>query len=130
MKESDKNIENLIEKMMSEETLQSPSIDFTSKIMAQVSIIEEKKLKVYKPLISKQTWFIIIAVLIAFSIYAIATGNDYDLKINDLYIKEYSNIFSGFHVSGYTLYAILIVPVMMLIQIPLLKNYYAKKYQL
>ncbi|PXY45078.1 hypothetical protein [Flavobacterium hydrophilum] len=130
MKESDKNIENLIEKMMSEETLQSPSIDFTSKIMAQVSIIEEKKLKVYKPLISKQTWFIIIAVLIAFSIYVIATGNDYDLKINDLYIKEYSNIFSGLHVSEYTLYAILIVPVMMLIQIPLLKNYYAKKYQL
>ncbi|RZJ50666.1 MAG: hypothetical protein EOO44_15915 [Flavobacterium sp.] len=130
MKESDKNIENLIEKMMSEETLQSPSIDFTSKIMAQVSIIEEKKLKVYKPLISKQTWFIIIGLLIAFAIYAFASGNDYDLKISNLYINEYSNIFSGFHVSEYTLYAILIIPVMMLIQIPLLKNYYDKKYQL
>lgn len=130
MKESDKNIENFIDKMMAEETLHSPSIDFTSKIMAQVSIIEEKKLKVYKPLISKQTWFLLIGLLIAFAIYAVAASNDYDLKISDLYIKEYSNIFSGFHVSQYTLYAILVIPFMMLIQIPLLKNYYDKKYQL
>jgi len=45
MKESDKNIENLIDKMMSEDTLESPSIDFTSKIMAQVLVAEKIKLK-------------------------------------------------------------------------------------
>ena len=45
MRESDKNIEQLIDKMMAEEKLQSPSIDFTSKIMANVQILEEKKLK-------------------------------------------------------------------------------------
>jgi hypothetical protein len=46
MKESDKNIENLIDKMMAENTLESPSIDFTSKIMAQVLVAEKAKLKV------------------------------------------------------------------------------------
>lgn len=56
MKESDKNIEQLIEKMMAEDKLQSPSFDFTSKIMAEVHVLEEKKLKAYKPLISKPVW--------------------------------------------------------------------------
>lgn len=45
MKESDKNLEQLIEKMMTEDNLQSPSIDFTSKIMAKVELLEEKKSK-------------------------------------------------------------------------------------
>jgi hypothetical protein len=42
MNESDKNIENLIDKMMSESTLESPSIDFTSKIMSQVLVAEKR----------------------------------------------------------------------------------------
>jgi len=58
MKESDKNIENLIDKMMAENTLESPSIDFTSKIMSQVLVAEKSKIKTYKPLISNQPGFL------------------------------------------------------------------------
>lgn len=43
MNESAKNIENLIDKMMAENTLESPSIDFTSKIMSQVLAVEKEK---------------------------------------------------------------------------------------
>ncbi|MEP7093150.1 MAG: hypothetical protein ABI793_03765, partial [Flavobacterium sp.] len=126
MKESDKNIENLIEKMMAESTLQSPSIDFTSKIMSQVLVAEKSKIKAYKPLISKQIWIFIIGALMALTVYMIMTGNDYDLKISELYYPKFSNLFSGFHVSRNSLYAILIVPFMILIQISILKNYYNK----
>ncbi|MEO8533290.1 MAG: hypothetical protein ABI441_06050 [Flavobacterium sp.] len=130
MKESDKNIENLIDKMMAESSLESPSIDFTSKIMVQVLAAEKSKIKSYKPLISKQVWIIITGALIALIVYVLMTGNNYELKISNTYSAKISDLFSGLHVSKITLYTILIVPLMILIQIPLLKNYYNKRYQL
>ncbi|MFH7014157.1 hypothetical protein ACHRV5_20060 [Flavobacterium sp. FlaQc-52] len=130
MKESDKNIENLIEKMMAESSLESPSIDFTSKIMSQVLIVEKSKIKTYKPLISKQTWILIIGALVALTVYAIASGNTTDLKINELYVEKVSDLFSGIHISTNIIYAFLVVPFMLLIQIGVLKNYFNKKYQL
>ncbi|MFH6945418.1 hypothetical protein [Flavobacterium sp. FlaQc-50] len=130
MKESDKNIENLIEKMMAESSLESPSIDFTSKIMSQVLIAEKSKIKTYKPLISKQTWILIIGALVALTVYAIASGNTTDLKINELYVEKVSDLFSGIHISTNIIYAFLVVPFMLLIQIGVLKNYFNKKYQL
>ena len=134
MKESDKNIEQLIEKMMAEDKLQSPSIDFTSKIMAEVHVLEEKKLKVYKPLISKPIWISIGLAVAALVIYtSLFSVSETDFKIDQvgkLYSDRMSTAFSGIHLSKNILYAILIVSFMILIQIGVLKNYFDKKYQL
>lgn len=134
MKESDKNIEQLIEKMMADEKLQSPSIDFTSKIMANVQILEEKKLKAYKPLISKPIWILIGLAVVALVIYAsFFSVSETDFKIDEvgkLYSDRISTAFSGIHLSKNILYAILIVPIMILVQVGILKNYFDKKYQL
>lgn len=131
MNESDKNIENLIDKMMAENTLESPSIDFTSKIMSQVFAVEKRKIKAYKPLISKSMWIFIGLNLIALTIYSIFTNNDVsNFEIVKLYTDKASTLFSGIHFSKNILYAILVVPFMTLIQIGLLKNYFDKKYQL
>jgi len=130
MNESDKNIENLIDKMMSENTLESPSIDFTSKIMSQVLVAEKSKIKAYKPLISKSTWIFISICLIALTVYSVYSGSTIsNLKIVNLYSDKVSTLFSGIQLSKNILYAILIVPFMILIQIALLKNYFDKKYQ-
>jgi hypothetical protein len=131
MKESDKNIENLIDKMMAENTLESPSIDFTSKIMAQVLVAEKSKIKAYKPLISKSAWIFIGAALIALTIYAsLFSGTENNLEIGKVYSDKAAVFFSGIHFSKNILYAILVVPFMILIQIGLLKNYFDKRYQL
>lgn len=131
MTESDKNIENLIDKMMSENTLESPSIDFTSKIMFQVLIAEKSKIKAYKPLISKSTWIFIGICLIALTAYSVYSGSNIsNFEITKLYTDKASALFSGIHFSKNILYAILIVPFMILVQIGLLKNYFDKKYQL
>jgi len=130
MKESDKNIENLIDKMMAEDTLESPSIDFTSKIMSQVLVAEKSKTKVYKPLISKTTWIFIgiaLTFLVIYNVYFVGTENN--LEIGKSYTDKISAIVSGIHISKTILYAILIVPFMILIQIGLLKNYFDKKYE-
>ena len=85
MKESDKNIEQLIEKMMAEEKLQSPSIDFTSKIMAKVELLEEKKIKVYKPLISKSVWIFIGLAVAALVIYiSLFSDSENNWKIDEI----------------------------------------------
>ncbi|MBF7092653.1 hypothetical protein IUY40_14040 [Flavobacterium sp. ALJ2] len=133
MKESDKYYENLVDKVMVESTLQKPSADFTSKIMSQVFIIEKNKRIVYKPLISKPVWIVIFGSLIAFVGYVIFAGNqvtDYDLKGSALYYSKMDNLIPVFQFSKSTSYAVLIVVLMVLIQIPLLKNYYDKKYEL
>ncbi|MFD1603334.1 hypothetical protein ACFSJW_12570 [Flavobacterium artemisiae] len=131
---SDKDIEQLIDKMMAEEKLQSPSIDFTSKIMANVQILEDKKLKAYKPLISKPIWISIgIAVALLVIYVSLFSVSENDLKVDEigkLYSDKISTAFSGIHFSKNTLYAILILPIMILIQVGVLKNYFDKKYQL
>ncbi|KIO51003.1 hypothetical protein [Flavobacterium hibernum] len=131
MKESDKNIENLIEKMMEETTLQSPSIDFTSSIMSQILVTEKAKIKPYKPLISISTWIFIgitLAILVLYNVFFAETQNN--LEIGKSYTDKISALVSGIHVSKTLLYALLIVPFMILIQIGILKNYFDKKYQL
>ncbi|QSW91211.1 hypothetical protein J0383_10495 [Flavobacterium endoglycinae] len=134
MKESDKNIENLIDKMMAEDTLQSPSADFTSNIMSQILISEKAKIKPYKPLISKSVW---IAIGLAVSFLALYVSlfsvSDNDLKIDEigkLYSNKVSTAFNEIHFSKTMLYAVLVVPFMILVQIGILKNYFDKKYQL
>jgi hypothetical protein len=131
MNENDKNIENLIDKMMAKTHLESPSIDFTSKIMTQVLVAEKSKIKAYKPLISKQIWMLLGAGFIAIIIYvSLFSGTEYKLEINDVYADKVDNFFSGIHFSKNILYAFLIVPIMILVQIGVLKNYFDKKYQL
>ena len=134
MKESDKNIEQLIEKMMAEEKLQSPSINFTSKIMANVQVLEEKKRIAYKPLISKPVWIAIGAAVALLVLYiSLFSGSESNIEIDEigkLYSNKVSSAFSGIHFSKNIFYAILIVPVMILVQVGLLKNYFDKKYQL
>lgn len=134
MKESDKNLEQLIDKMMAEDKLQSPSFDFTSKIMSEVLVLEEKKLKTYKPLISKPIWIslgIAAALLVLYvSLFSVSQNNLEIEKMGELYADKLSNTFSGIHFSKNILYAILIVPFMILVQVGILKNYFDKKYQL
>lgn len=131
MKENDKEIENLIERMMSENTLESPSIAFTSKIMAQVLVAEKSKIKAYKPLISKTTWIFIGISLIALTAYAVYSNNDIsNSETAQVYLDKASALFSEIHFSKNVLYALLVVPFMILIQIGVLKNYFDKKYEL
>lgn len=131
MKENDKEIENLIEKMMSENTLESPSFDFTSKIMSQVLVAEKSKIKAYKPLISKTTWIFIGICLIALTAYSVLASNDMsNFEIAKTYSDKASALFSGIHFSTNVLYGLLVIPFMVLVQIGVLKNYFDKRYEL
>ena len=128
MNESDKKVEKFIKKVMEEAALETPSFDFTSKIMAQVAVSEQRKVKGYKPLISKSVWLVIAVILIAMIIYAMFPDSEKTQFDIDLSAKI-SNLIPAIHLSDATAYAILSVTLMVLIQILLLKNYFDKRFE-
>ena len=128
MKEEGKNIEKFIDKVMAETSLETPSFDFTSKIMAQVSVAKQPKVIEYKPLISKPVWysiFGILAAMIAYSFFSASQESQFDIDLS----AAISCLVPAVHFSDATTYSVLIVTLMVLIQIPLLKNYFDKRFE-
>lgn len=128
-----KELENLVDKMMKSVTLESPSIDFTSKIMTQVLIKKTSKEKVYKPLISKMTFAIIFGMLLGcyYILYNNGDGqsNNWFTAIN--FNRFYSNRFlSGFAVSKIMIYSVVALAVMFCIQVYYLKNHFNKRFDI
>jgi hypothetical protein len=128
----DKNLENLVEKMMKENSLETPSFDFTSKVMSDVFSLEKKKSFSYKPVISKRGWLIIFAAIgslitwIIFNVSENETSSNFDFSF--LNAEKIFKIFSGFQFSGITTNIILLAMAMMFIQILFLNSYLNKKF--
>jgi hypothetical protein len=134
MKENnDKNIEQFIARAMKETPLESPSHDFTSKVMTGVLALEKSTATVYKPLISKTGWLIIFGGIIATMVYLFVNGGaqsgrqarsfgpgmkNFMNSISDLHLFEFSRI---------TIIVILLSAILMLAQITLLKNHLEKR---
>jgi len=128
MKEEDKNVEKFIDKIMSEASLETPSFDFTAKIMAQVLVAKEAKTISYKPLISKSVWYfmgIFFGIMFGYSFFVGSTESQFDIDLS----AKISSLIPNFNFSDSTTYSILIVTLMVLIQIPLLKNYFDKRFE-
>lgn len=128
----DKNLENLVEKMMQNSSLETPSFDFTSKVMSDVFSLEKKKSFSYQPVISKRGWLIIFAAIGALITWMIfnVSGNKVSSNIDLSFINADNifTIFSGFQFPAITTNIILIAMVMMFIQILFLKSYLNKRF--
>jgi len=129
------NVENLLDelsdKIITKSNLESPSLEFTANVMSNINIeYKQSESTIYKPLISKKTWFIIALVFMVMYTYVFlgnTSGNinwftnvDYNFMPN---ISVY-NVFSKISFSKTALYAIIVLTLMLFIQIPLLKKYF------
>ena len=127
----DKNIEKLIDHLMKDTVLESPSIDFTLKVMSQVLETKTSNVTTYKPLISKQVFGVIFSGLTALMVYIFfnnnASSSDGFLHLNYNLLHDL-NPAETFHFSKITIYTVVLTTVMLFIQIFLLKNYFDKKY--
>lgn len=129
----DKHIENLVDKAMKKSTLETPSFDFTANVMSHVVDIKQSIATTYQPLISRRVWIVIAFGIVAFVIYLFKTTQpetsswmdaiDYSFLSNNRISKGVSEIAH----SKTTMYAVLLLAVMLLIQVPLLKNYFNKR---
>ena len=128
-KNEDKHIEELVDHFMKDRTLDTPSFDFTSKVMSQVLTTKTSSITTYEPLISKKillTIFSVLLVLIISSFFYDATGPS--RWIPHLDFIPYNNITASYEFSAVTTYSVVLTAIMLFIQIPILKNYYNSRF--
>ena len=71
--------------LLQKHTLETPSSDFTDKVMAQIQT-QESSVFVYKPVISKNVWFAIVAFFGLVVIFSLLNLNDQEPQID--YLQE------------------------------------------
>ena len=128
----DKDLEKFVDNLMKQASLESPSPEFTTKLMSTVLSSEMDKATVYKPLISKSAWFIILGgfvALITSFLYSADSKADSFFKSTalvektDILLKNLAVV----KLSSISLYAVVLLIVMLFIQIVFLKNYFSSK---
>jgi hypothetical protein len=123
MEEQFKNIDRGIEKLVKEAGIHKPSANFLNDVMSAVNQTAIKQ--VYKPLISRATWFIIVTLFAASFVvlYFYSTPELSLLQDLNLFEKLSFEIpTSEFQVPKTMVYAIGCLG-LFLFQIPFLKNY-------
>ena len=129
----DKYIEQLVENLLTETSMESTSIDFTSKVMSQVLSVEKKKSFVYKPVISKKMWFIILAGLLALFAFLFfnmnTTTSKFSFNLSIFSFDKWFSSFSAIHISPMTGNVLLVATLKLLVQIFLLKNHFNKRFE-
>jgi hypothetical protein len=129
----DENIEKLVDKMMAESPVESPSLNFTASVMSTIAATAAGKSPVYKPVISKRGWFIIlgaIAALFAFLIFnSQTTAVNYYFNYRAINFDKILKPFTGIQISPLTSTVLLAATVMLLIQIFFLKSILHKRFE-
>ncbi len=129
METNEKRIEAFIDKLMADETLKQPSLDFTDNVMSKVEAISTAT--VYKPLIPKSIWFIIIGSFVALGGYIYfkepltSSGWLDRFNLSNISINPLQNV--SFEFSKTLIYAMVFLAITVSIQIPLLKHYFSKR---
>lgn len=137
MKENvNKHIETLVDKAMKHAALEAPNFDFTAHVMAQVEDIKLSASTTYQPLISKRAWIIVFVSVLLFMSYVFwfskpeTSGWLGTLDFSMYNTDKLTNLMSGIHLSKTANYSILLFAVMLLVQIPILKNYFDKRFEI
>lgn len=126
----DQNLEKLVDKFMKHDTLEQPSNDFTSQVMQHIESLEKSKATVYEPLIPKAVWYAIavgMVVLIGFLYSGTVVDSQSswlpNVNYDALLHNAMTSILSSYKFSSTTMYALVLLAIMLCIQIPLLKSY-------
>ena len=132
-KNENNNSQQFIDNAMKESFLESPSPDFTAKVMAGIMAFEKNKAIVYKPLISKKGWVTIFGGIVAALTYLFVNGASpsagkvwpFVSGLKELMIHAGESRL--FQFSQNTGYIILIATMMIFVQITMLKNHLDKR---
>lgn len=123
----DKLLEKLVDIVMKDSVLETPSIDFAAKVMSQVQTTKNNEVYLYKPLISKYLFILVFGSFIVLFIYLSLYGESQtDSWYNNLNFKTVYNYRSAlpFNLTKGTIYSVVIATLMLLIQISFLKKHF------
>ncbi len=133
MKENEnKELEHLVAKAMRKSTLETPSFQFTDKVMAAVNAQQQSVAIRYRPLIPKYIWVAITIAILSVTAYLwfliqpapldLPTLS-FDFMKNNSISKELT-VFTPSKITGY---AVMLLALMLCVQIPMLKRYFDKR---
>ncbi|WP_296314405.1 hypothetical protein [Winogradskyella sp. UBA3174] len=131
MKNDEKKIEAFIDKLIANETLEQPALDFTNKVMTEVEAISNSTATVYKPLIHRSVWLLIGVSFVALVGYIYlkepitSSGWLGRFNLSNISVNPLENIAINF--SSTLMYAFVLLAIMVSIQVPLLKHYFNKR---
>lgn len=134
---TDKYLDDLTKKVIKIGSIESPSFNFTDTVMSQVEALNKNQSIVYKPLISKKTWTLILVGFLSILVYILFFGTQTEssgwlskIDFSTLSNNRVSNSLSSFKLSKTFMYAIVLFGIMICIQIPFLKNHFDKRFEL
>lgn len=131
MENEDKRIEDLINKLMANDSLESAPTNFTEEVMSKIESLSETKTIVYKPLIPKYVWWLLGLGFVALIVNVILNKSSDSSSLSERYnLPEISfDVFNNLSVdfSNTLMYATVLLAVMVAIQVPLLKQYFNQK---
>ncbi|WP_138434565.1 hypothetical protein [Winogradskyella algicola] len=132
MENEDKRIEDLVNKLMANDSLEKAPADFTNDVMSKIETLSETKNIVYKPLIPKYVWWLLGLGFVALIYNVIFNKSADSSTLSERYnLPEVSfDLFSNLSVdfSNTLMYATVLLAVMVAIQIPLLKQYFNQRF--
>ena len=129
---TEQHLDKLAKKVMQSSSLESPSLDFTVNIMANIEASGVNHITVYRPLISRRTW-LIVAILIlgglSYGIFGNIEGLGWVDKVDLSMISnnKITDAISGITFSKTLMYAVGVCGLVFFIQIPMMKYYLNKR---
>jgi len=127
----DQNIEKLVERMLMNSGIESPSPDFTHNVMSGIYAAQKSRKVIYKPIFSKRTWFIIFTGIIGVFIYSFFNSNPqtplFEINFSWFRLNQLEKFLPNFRISFLTAYVILLAAIAVMVQIFFLKKYFDKQ---
>src|SRR6185312_9990099 len=127
----DQNIEKLVERMLMNSGIESPSPDFTHNVMSGIYAAQKSRKVIYKPIFSKRTWLIIFTGIIGIFIYSFFNSNPqaplFEINFSWFRLNQLEKFLPNFRISFLTAYVILLAAIAVMVQIFFLKKYFDKQ---
>jgi len=132
MKPNTDNIEDFTKFIMNDVQLEKPSADFVENVMGKISLENKPVIEtIYKPLISKSSWFIISLITIAFCVYFILGNTNQssifsfiNIDVSFLNKININAVFENIHIPDIFSILFLFFTVLVIFQIFAIKNYF------
>lgn len=136
MKENaNKYLDHLVENLIKETKIESPSRNFTSEVMSQIEGLQTSRVTVYEPLISKTAWVLIllgflalVGFVILFSPESNTSGWFDKINLNFLRSNRGSLFLFDFNLPKSLLIPLVFFSLLIWVQVPILRNYYNKRW--
>ena len=119
----DKLLENLVDTIMKDSKLETPSLDFTTKVMLQVLTTKNSEVYVYKPLISKFVFILVFGCFTTLFFYLEPQTDSWYCNLSSSIFYN-NNSISLFNFSKITIYSVVLATLMLFVQISFLKKYF------